>query len=150
MRNVISSIKGLSLLVTVALIFTLVPAQVVSARIDLPQPVPFLEDPFPPYSTEPAQTETDITNQVKVPLITGDTVIVAFMPDGTKNYGILPAENQTGNDYFIIERPSQYSSEQDDVSTSTYVIPNDIDLNLFDIELFNIDYLIEEKYHELP
>ena len=148
MRNVISSIKGLSVLISLVLVLSLIPAQIVSARMDSPSPVLTLENSTSPDPVEPANTA--IARQVEVPLITGDTVIVSFMSDGTKNYGILPAENQTGNDYLIIERPSRYSSEQDSMSTSTYVIPNEIDLNLFDIELFNIDYLIEEKYNELP
>jgi len=147
MQKVISSVKGLSVLISITLILSLIPTQLVSARINSSPPVPILEDPFPPYSVESAQTK--LTNQVEVPLITGDTVIVAFMPDGTKNYSILPAENQTGNNYVIIERPSDYSSEQGQSSTSTYAIPNQIDLSRFDIELFNIDYLIKEKYNEL-
>ena len=149
MKNMLYIPKVISVLLTVALLLSFIPARVVVARADS---FPELSYPEESVSGSPAaQTvQASSAEATEVPLITGDTVIVSVMPDGTKNYGILPAENQTGHDYLIVERTPNPSSETDEVETITYVLPNDIDLSLFDMELFNISYLVEEKYHELP
>ncbi|MBN2240283.1 MAG: S8 family serine peptidase, partial [Dehalococcoidales bacterium] len=136
------------LVMCVTMMMSFLPSPEVSASID--------EEVFIPVTGEPVSNtvENEIpvqeeTREYEVTLITGDTVVVSITADGHENYGILPAQNQTGHDYTIIETsPVATSGQQAD--TSTYVIPVDIDLNLFDIELFNIDYLIEEHYYELP
>ena len=78
----------------------------------------------------------------EVTLITGDVVMVSTMPNGEKGIAISPANSETSQNFWTIEKPTADGKD-------TYVIPGNVDLTKFDIELFNIDYLIREKYYQL-
>lgn len=73
----------------------------------------------------------------EVYLITGDKVYVYNTSSGLKVGSIKPADPQRKNtDYIIIN-----------TGESIYVIPKDVDLNKFDKELFNVAYLVKNKYY---
>ena len=76
---------------------------------------------------------------VELILITGDIVAVTILPSGRHTFTVKPAD-PTGGQYF----------QAFDTPEGSYVIPNDVDLEKLDMELFNIEYLIEEGYHLLP
>jgi len=78
---------------------------------------------------------------VNVTLITGDTVLAMVAENGTVlSVSIHPSDpHKLGQNFLVLK-----------MRNSTYVIPSGIDLNIFDIELFNIDLLIREGYAELP
>ncbi|MFQ6129989.1 MAG: S8 family serine peptidase, partial [Candidatus Hadarchaeaceae archaeon] len=74
----------------------------------------------------------------EVTLITGDVVVTSVTPDGQKNFATRPANHtKSGQNFQIFQRENK-----------TYVIPSDVDLRKLDIELFNVDYLIEEGYYK--
>jgi len=76
---------------------------------------------------------------LNVTLITGDIVVVSELPDGNRSFAIIPVDpTELGQNFQIFETPD-----------GTYVIPSDVDLEKLDVELFNIDYLIKEGYHEM-
>ncbi|MBN2240914.1 MAG: S8 family serine peptidase [Dehalococcoidales bacterium] len=84
--------------------------------------------------------------QYTVRLITGDTVMVFAGPGSEKSYAVVPTDDRNDFSYRTIEKnvPGTGGEEK-----NTYIIPDDVDLTRFDMELFNIDYLVEEKYYEL-
>jgi subtilisin family serine protease len=73
-------------------------------------------------------------------LITGDTVNVIIAPDGGRRFAVSPARpDRLGQNFLTIEQKGD-----------TYIIPDGVDLEKLDIELFNVDYLVDEQYHEQP
>jgi subtilisin family serine protease len=76
-----------------------------------------------------------------VTLITGDSVLVRVAENGTIfSIAVNPADpTKLGRNFLILK-----------IRNSTYVIPSDIDIRRFDLELFNINLLIKEGYAELP
>ncbi|MFC1994704.1 S8 family serine peptidase, partial [Chloroflexota bacterium] len=70
-------------------------------------------------------------------LVSGDTVVVTVAADSTKSVAVRPAY------------PERRAFNIFELNGSTYVIPSDADRQRFDLELFNIDYLIDEEYHKL-
>ena len=109
-----------------------------------------------PLELSPIQSEE--AERYEVTLITGDVVVVSIAPGGEKGIAIMPADPRAGQSFHVLERPvGRWASGQKDSSkeetpeviNNTYVIPGDVDLTRLDIELFNIDYLIKEKYYEL-
>jgi len=84
-----------------------------------------------------AEAETEEVCQVM--LITGDVVTVVTSPDGPRSFAISPAEPRLGQHFLTVE-------EHD----NTYIIPDGVDLEKLDRELFNIDYLVDEEYYHEP
>lgn len=72
-----------------------------------------------------------------ITLITGDVVTVACLPDGEKGISIVPANPKLNQNFLTYETPR-----------GTYVIPNGVNLEKLDMELFNVDYLAKEGYPE--
>ncbi len=79
----------------------------------------------------------DEAGMLNITLITGDTV-AAHNISGKVTYSILPSKTGISRNYQIIKSPQ-----------GTYFIPDDADLKRVDMELFNIDYLLEEGYDNL-
>jgi len=75
----------------------------------------------------------------RVTLVTGDIVTWTHLPGGRKSISIIPADpTRLGQSFQTFETPK-----------GTYVIPSDVNLEKLDIELFNIDYLVSEGYHNM-
>jgi len=76
-----------------------------------------------------------------VTLITGDRVLAWMADNGTILPIAIELANSTrlGQNFHIIK-----------MRNSTYVIPGNIDIRKFDLELFNLDLLIREGYEKLP
>ena len=73
----------------------------------------------------------------EVTLISGHIVRVNLSPDGPRDYRVYSANpNYTGT-YRIWKK-----------GDDTYVLPTGLDTSKLDKELFNVDYLIRENYHE--
>jgi len=72
-----------------------------------------------------------------VTLITGDKVYVAVYPDDRLRLRIESVDGSSDYGFIIFN-----------MSESIYVIPENVDLRKLDLELFNINYLINEVYHE--
>jgi len=83
------------------------------------------------------KTPSDTTNEVT--LITGDVVVFGNLSDLQRNIAIIPVDQTDLGRHFLTY----------DTPKGTYVIPSDIDLDKFDIELFNVKYLIEEGYYNM-
>jgi len=93
--------------------------------------------PLMPYEELLASRPED-SEVYEVTLITGDVVIALVKPDGQKTFAVRSVDQtKSWQDFQIFQRENK-----------TYVVPNYVDLKRLDIELFNIDYLIEEGYHE--
>jgi len=61
-------------------------------------------------------------------------------PDGERSFAISPADpSKTGQHFLTIKEDGH-----------TYIIPDGVDLQKVDKELFNIDYLIDEAYYGEP
>ncbi len=74
----------------------------------------------------------------QVTLITGDVVTVTISGDGQRSFAISPADpSKLGQHFLTIEQQGD-----------TYIIPDGIDLEKLDRQLFNIDYLVDEQYYE--
>jgi len=78
---------------------------------------------------------------VNVTLITGDVVFATIAENGTVvSVSVSPSDpTKLGQNFLILK-----------MHNSTYVIPSNIDLSIYDLDLFNIDLLIKEGYSELP
>lgn len=76
-----------------------------------------------------------------ITLLTGDSVLVRVSENGTiLSFSIKPADpSKLGQGFLSLE-----------INNSTYIIPSSIDITKFDLEIFNINYLIEKGYGELP
>jgi len=82
-------------------------------------------------------SETQSEEVCRITLITGDVVTVVMGPDGQRSFAVSPAEpDRLGQPFLTIK-------EHD----NTYIIPDGVDLEKLDRELFNIDYLVDEEYH---
>ncbi|UCH51805.1 MAG: S8 family serine peptidase, partial [Chloroflexota bacterium] len=94
-----------------------------------------------PPGVEGAQVEEIPVKRIsQVTLITGDVVTVTANDDGQRSFAVTPANpNQLGQHFLTINQ-----------GKDTYIIPDGIDLKKLDMELFNIDYLIDEEYDEEP
>jgi len=77
-------------------------------------------------------------NARRITLITGDVVIVSDIGGGQRTFQFMPADQSSGSAFQTFKGPD-----------GTYVFPRGVDLNKLDKELFNIDYLIEQGYHEM-
>ena len=89
-------------------------------------------------TTELTLDETYTEDVCQVILITGDAITVATSSDGEKSLVISPADaGKVGQGFHIFKSPA-----------GTYVIPHTADLQRLDRELFNVDYLMTEQYHE--
>ncbi|MEM2240536.1 MAG: hypothetical protein QXL27_09610 [Candidatus Bathyarchaeia archaeon] len=75
-----------------------------------------------------------------VTLITGDSVLVVVAENGTiLSVAIQPADlTKLGQNFLVFK-----------IHNSTYVIPSNLDIRKFDLDLFNIDLLIRDGYEEL-
>ena len=71
----------------------------------------------------------------EVTLISGDKVIVFTAPDGEKQYIFYPAARESYQGYHTLRKGGY-----------TYIVPGGVDLSRFDLELFNIDYLLQQEY----
>ena len=72
-------------------------------------------------------------------LVTGDTVNVITKTDGKRSFGITPANPaRLDQEFLTVEQNGK-----------TYILPSGIDLQKLDIELFDIDYLVDEGYDKL-
>jgi subtilisin family serine protease len=71
-----------------------------------------------------------------VKLITGDVVKVGLVNKTLQVLAIMPADPTELNKGFRVFRDEK----------GLYVIPSNVDLRKFDIELFNVEYLVEEGY----
>lgn len=74
---------------------------------------------------------------VNITLITGDTIAVHNI-SGKVSYSISPGKTGVSRTYQIMRYPQ-----------GTYLIPGGVDLKRVDMELFNVDYLINEGYVNL-
>jgi subtilisin family serine protease len=99
---------------------------------------------------EHGKTSTRVSGQTRqavegrlynVTLITGDVVLAMVADNGTViSVSIYPSDpTKLGQNFLILK-----------IRNSTYVIPSNVNLHVFDLELFNIDLLIREGYAELP
>jgi subtilisin family serine protease len=99
---------------------------------------------------EHGKTSTKVSGQTRqavegrlynVTLITGDVVLAMVADNGTVlSVSIYPSDpTKLGQNFLILK-----------IRNSTYVIPSNVNLHVFDLELFNIDLLIREGYAELP
>jgi subtilisin family serine protease len=99
---------------------------------------------------EHGKTSTRVSGQTRqavegrlynVTLITGDVVLAMVADNGTViSVSIYPSDpTKLGQNFLILK-----------ICNSTYVIPSNVNLHVFDLELFNIDLLIREGYAELP
>lgn len=81
--------------------------------------------------------ELSTTNQTyKVLLITGDVVYVANTTRGLQVLSVEPADpSRTGQGFRVLN-----------LGKKLYVIPNNIDLRKYDLNLFDVAYLIKEGY----
>ncbi|RLF97609.1 MAG: hypothetical protein DRN49_07295, partial [Thaumarchaeota archaeon] len=70
----------------------------------------------------------------KVTLITGDTVNVL---------------NCSGKRLYVVNATVEREFQVLKTPGGTYIIPVNVDLGKFDLELFNVDYLIDEGYYKL-
>jgi subtilisin family serine protease len=73
----------------------------------------------------------------RVTLITGDVVVATIFPDGRKSFAVEPADPT--------EQFASFTQGND-----TYIIPSSARLDKLDMNLFDVDYLLREKYYELP
>ena len=73
---------------------------------------------------------------VKVELITGDEVYVIKSPNGIELVRVRVANSCKNRAFRVLH-----------LKGDLYVIPNDVNLRVFDKELFNINYLIENGYY---
>lgn len=72
---------------------------------------------------------------VSVTLITGDVIELTVSEEG----GVIPAVGERNTEkYQILKSPN-----------GSYVIPNQEGLSKLDVELFNVEYLVRQGYHEL-
>jgi subtilisin family serine protease len=81
-------------------------------------------------------SQTMIERTYDVRLITGDVVKVGLINKTLQVLAITPADPSELNKGYRIFRDER----------GLYVIPNSVDLRKFDIELFNVKYLVEEGY----
>ena len=88
--------------------------------------------------TSELEAETQAEEVCQVTLITGDVVTVATNSDGQRSFAISPAEPDRLGQHFL-------TIKQHD---NTYIIPDGVDLEKLDRELFNIDYLVNEEYYQ--
>jgi len=122
--------KGLlTALVVLSLLLSAVPA--------LAQNSPNIAERLPAASElEVSEAQTEEVCQVM--LITGDVVTVVTSPDGQRSFAISPAEPDKLGQHFLTIKEND----------NTYIIPDGIDLEKLDMELFNIDYLVDEEYYK--
>jgi len=80
-----------------------------------------------------AEQTLETVNSTSVVLITGDEVHVFYLRNGQVRVAINPVPSKTERDFKIFETPS-----------GLYVIPNDVDLDKYDLELFNVKLLAEQ------
>jgi subtilisin family serine protease len=73
----------------------------------------------------------------RITLITGDVVVVTLFPDGRKSFAVDPVDPR--------EEFKSFTQGND-----TYIVPSSARLDKLDMNLFDVDYLLREKYHELP
>ena len=83
----------------------------------------------PPPGNSPVSAE--------VTLISGHIVRVNLSPDGPRDYHVYSANPNYSGTYRILKK-----------GDDTYVLPTGLDMSKLDKELFNVDYLIRENYHE--
>ena len=122
--------KGLlTALVALSLFFSAAPA-LASNPASIANALPEIAGP------EEAQTE----EAYQVTLITGDVVTVVTSPDGQRSFAISPAQPNKLGQHFL-------TTKEDG---NTYIIPDGVDLQKLDRELFNIDYLVDEGYYSEP
>jgi len=119
---------------------------------DLRQGTPLsneLIEPTEGRSPQPGEPET-----YEVRLITGDLVVVSVWPDGRKGIAIQPADPEAKGSFLVVEQPAHSGFFRADSSlseeTDTYVLPDGVDFTRLDMELFNVDYLIQHGYCDLP
>lgn len=72
----------------------------------------------------------------KVTLITGDIVLVSVSSDGRESFAVQPVDQK--EEFFSFKR-----------GNDTYIVPSSAPLEKLDLNLFNIDYLLREKYYGL-
>jgi len=72
----------------------------------------------------------------RVTLITGDLVIVTLFPDGRKSFAVQPVN--PGEEFASFTQGNH-----------TYVVPSSARLDNLDMNLFDVDYLLREKYYQL-
>ena len=72
----------------------------------------------------------------KVTLITGDIVLVTISSDGRRAFAVQPVDPK--EEFFSFKR-----------GNDTYIVPSSAPLEKLDLNLFNIDYLLREKYYGL-
>lgn len=93
----------------------------------------------PSTESVPVATKPIPDTVYRVTLVTGDIVIATDLSEEQKSVSIIPADpTKMGQGFQAFETPK-----------GTYVIPSDVNLDKLDIELFNIDYLISEGYHNM-
>lgn len=93
-----------------------------------------------PVASESEGSEAQTEEVCQVTLITGDVVTVIASPDGERSFAISPADpNELGQHFLTINEDG-----------NTYIIPDEVDLQKLDRELFNIDYLVDEAYYSEP
>ena len=81
-----------------------------------------------------ATPSSEIVNSTMVTLVTGDRVHLYYLQDGRVKVAIDPADpTKTNRSFKIFEN-----------SHGLYVIPSDIDLKKYDINLFNVKLLAEQ------
>ncbi|MFC2058087.1 PQQ-binding-like beta-propeller repeat protein [Chloroflexota bacterium] len=131
----------LTLVLSCAVVLSLVlPAPILaSTEVDLtalPATLP-AEAVSSPADAESASLLSD--ELYKVTLITGDMVIVSMNPEGKNSYAVSPADpGKLGQSFLTLES-----------NGDTYVLPQSVDLDRLDMELFNVDYLVREEYFNL-
>jgi len=93
-------------------------------------PSPKFDDVITPLSDH---SETLV---YKVTLVTGDIVLVTISSDGRRNFAVEPVDPK--------EKFLSFKKGND-----TYIVPSSARLDKLDLNMFNIDYLLREKYHKL-
>ena len=72
-----------------------------------------------------------------VPLFGGDVAAVSVSDGGNHGYTVRRADPSGHRAYSLVQDGS-----------GTYLLPSDADLTKLDRELFNVDYLVQNGYHE--
>jgi len=144
----------LASLIVLALLVSLVPAGTSTATQSSPESYS-AKEPGTPVRAVPAPLESESpppenTDYHEVTLITGDVVIVWTAPTGERGIAIRPANPEPGQSFLVVEHPAGTAGvDRSPPNTDTYVFPDGVDFGRLDMELFNVDYLIREDYHEL-
>ena len=126
-----------SLFIGLIILILLASTGIVRIGVSVPKNSPKKSKIMYPNDKEEISRNETVTEIYEVYLVTGDKVYVYNTSAGLKVGSIKPADPQRKNTGYIIINEGE----------SIYVIPKGVDLNKFDKELFNVAYLVKNKYY---